>query len=119
MTVFRDYHNLVQKPRETYDAGTDAASSKCHDKPPRNPDPPELLEVILAGRVASAYMGSRFQVHQPRPKTFSGVALLPSLPQVKRRWPSARCGPIVPRSGLRERLVHCTFRIPRHFFPPR
>lgn len=50
MTVFRDYHNLVQKPRESYDASSDNASAKkCLDNPPRNPNPPELLEVILAG----------------------------------------------------------------------
>lgn len=48
MTVFRDYHNLVQKPRDTLEAASDA-STKALNNPPRNPDPPELLEVILAG----------------------------------------------------------------------
>lgn len=57
MTVFRDYLNLVQTPRETYDFG--GAPPKCQDRNPEcvdhNTEPPELLEVILAGKCHHRY----------------------------------------------------------------
>lgn len=65
MTVFRNYHNLVQKPRETYDA----APNKCLERPARNPNPPELLEVILAGESSQSLLPPVSKSPTPYPPT--------------------------------------------------
>ena len=99
MTVFRNYHNLVQKTRETFDAGKDASSSsKCLDNPSRNPDPPELLEVILAGE-------SRPGPHLPLVSLASSPAVCSAHPYPHYAYhfsPSASLTPEVRMNTLRK-----------------